>query len=383
MPRERIYYENKRNGEPIKYPGCWFYESEDGDDRTYYATYRKDGKLITAKCGRKNKGCSLRKCSVFRADLMRGKAKTRQQEREEAGAAKARRIGYLFDKYKVEKNRGTKDDNLFELYVEPFYKGLDIQACTNKDTERHAGWLKEQPGKSGNGLKPQSRKHALALFRRIYWYSVKQERIEHRITDFSIPTVKNTVTEQLDDRELAAYVHLLRTDIINRPVCDMMLLALCTGMRQGEILALRWTDIDWKKNIIKVRNPKGDKLRGEKDSPPLEIPMNKDARAILERQPKRSMIIFCNKKGKKRYSISKQAKRLRDKAGLPKSFRPFHALRHVFATKLAEADVSIEIISKMLGHADISTTMRYVEVADKRKHEAAALMNVVGIGGKK
>ena len=80
------------------YAGCWYYETFDGD-RIYYCSFWKGGKNITAKYGAKSKGYSLKKCSLYRADLMRGKEKTRQQKRDDAEAAKVLSIDHLYHWY--------------------------------------------------------------------------------------------------------------------------------------------------------------------------------------------------------------------------------------------------------------------------------------------
>ena len=357
--------------------GCWYYETASGD-LVYYCSYRKDGKNITAKLGAKSKGYSLSQAALYRADLLRGKEQTRPQKRAEDKEAGERHIEMLFELYKTEKERGVKDDSLFNLYVLPFYKGLDIAECTNKLPIEHSQWLLEQGGRYGKGLSPQTVKHAMAMFRRIYLHSAGRERLVPKITSFAMPRVNNVVTEYLDVDELSRYITVLETDKINRAVGDMMLLSLCTGMRQGEILKLRWTDVDTKAGVLKLRDTKGSKQKGyQVGSVTHTVPLNKDAQAILDRQPKKSMVVFPNGKGEQRRCVTKQAVRLRDKAGLGTEIRPFHSLRHIYATRCIEKGIPLKTVSELLGHSSVSVTERYVEVTDEVKAAAASRMNLL------
>ena len=369
--RKRIRTENN-----IKRTGCFYYESADGEDRTYYCTYKVNGNQITAKCGKKSQGYTLTKASHHRVALIQGKVDTPQMMREAEKKAEQHRIGNLYQWYLKKKDGKGRDDCNFNKYILPYWKTTNLQKCTNKDAERYAAWLK----KKYPHLAPQTWKHILGLFRRIVLFAGKKmDDFNTRITCFYLPTVDNRVTELLNDEEYNKLLHVLTTEKTNKAVADMMLLIICTGMRQNEVCSLMWKDINFKSNQISIREAKGYKITGKNKI--LHIPMNNTAKKIVSRQPMRGkdMHIFPNKEGGKRFRINKQARRLADLAELPKGFRPCHGLRHVFGTQLAERGVKLEVISKMLGHSDIATTMRYIEITDKRQNEASDLMNIIGL----
>jgi len=86
---------------------------------------------------------------------------------------------------------------------------------------------------------------------------------------------------------------------------------------------LQWNDIDFEQGFIHIRNPKS----GIDE----KIPLNDDARNVIESQTKtESPYIFLGKSGKKIVEIKHSANKIKKKAGLPKDFRPFHGLRCVY-----------------------------------------------------
>ncbi|HEX3034616.1 MAG TPA: site-specific integrase [Thermodesulfobacteriota bacterium] len=156
----------------------------------------------------------------------------------------------------------------------------------------------------------------------------------------------------------------------------ILITALNTGMRKGEIISLRWEDIDFENNLITVRQEvsKSKKLR--------RIPINSTLRKVLLEQKLKTGwndYVFLNPEGSP-YQRSDSLKRCFEGAcrrANIKGFR-FHDLRHTFATRLIKAGVSIVVVSKILGHADLKTTMRYVHPEDSLK-DAVEKLTKMGI----
>jgi integrase len=110
-----------------------------------------------------------------------------------------------------------------------------------------------------------------------------------------------------------------------------MKMALFTGMRRGEMLKLKWSDIDFERGFIHLRDPKGQKNQ--------KIPLNIPVRELLETHPKTSDYVFPGRDGQQRVSIAKPVRAIKEDAGLPQDFRPLHGLRHVYASMLASSGV--------------------------------------------
>lgn len=137
-----------------------------------------------------------------------------------------------------------------------------------------------------------------------------------------------------------------------RPI---VIMALNTGMRKGEILNLKWRDCDFKRNIIYLEQTKS----GERQ----EVPMNEVARDTLIKVKKHpeSEYIFCNKDGKAYGDIKKSFLTALEKAGIIK-FR-FHDLRHTFAAHWVMNGGSIYTLQKILRHSSLSITEKYAHLA--------------------
>ena len=146
----------------------------------------------------------------------------------------------------------------------------------------------------------------------------------------------------------------------------IVIAALQTGMRRGEILNLKWSNIDFDFRFVELLETKSGKSR--------KIPISDKLMEILEQQPKISDFVFINPITGKPYTDIKKAWHTALKEADIKNFR-FHDLRHTVATRLAESNIDLAVVKEVLGHADIQTTMRYAHAVPKRKLEAIEVLN--------
>ncbi len=138
-------------------------------------------------------------------------------------------------------------------------------------------------------------------------------------------------------------------------------LALNTGMRRGEILKLRWEQVDFVRGILNIQNTKSGKDR--------VLPMNADVKNVLLSIPRTSEYVLLNEQtGKPFVDLKERWTRARERAGI-KDFR-FHDLRHTAGTRLAEAGADAFVIAEILGHSDLKMTKRYVHATDEAKRRA-------------
>lgn len=148
----------------------------------------------------------------------------------------------------------------------------------------------------------------------------------------------------------------------------MCLLVLNTGVRPGrELFQLQWDAIDFRKRTLTVTSgtAKAGKTR--------VIPLNDEALAVLKgwRGRAKSGLVFPN--GDSPLTTIKTAwDGIREAAGV--DVAPY-ALRHTFATRLVMSGTPLPVVQKLLGHADIKMTMRYVHVADRDMAAAVARLS--------
>ena len=117
------------------------------------------------------------------------------------------------------------------------------------------------------------------LLKRVVNFGVSRQLCDN--LNFKIETIKvdNQKTEDLNPEQLKR----LLTAIDNSEdieAANIMKLALCTGMRRGEMFKLKWNDIDFQRGFITIRNPKGGVSQ--------KIPLNEQARQVLENHPRKA-----------------------------------------------------------------------------------------------
>lgn len=148
----------------------------------------------------------------------------------------------------------------------------------------------------------------------------------------------------------------------NEQLKSIVITALNTGMRKGEILGLQWTDVDMKNRIITLRNTKNNEAR----TIPINDILYKELKSIGPEGD--GQYVFSHENGD-RYDDIKTAFKGALKRAEIKNFR-FHDLRHTFASRLVMAGVDIRTVQQLMGHKDIKMTMKYSHLSDAHMKEA-------------
>ena len=159
---------------------------------------------------------------------------------------------------------------------------------------------------------------------------------------------------------------------------EMILMALRTGMRQGEIKGLQWSAIDWENRVVIVRHSYCDRektIGPPKNNRIRSIPLDTDVYELLYRKRKTTGYVFTNAKGAplNQSWVSYHLEAACKKAGLRRI--SFHVLRHTFASHLAMRGAPLNAVQALLGHSTIVMTMRYAHVAPSTTRAAIELLN--------
>lgn len=159
---------------------------------------------------------------------------------------------------------------------------------------------------------------------------------------------------------------------------EMIVAALRTGMRQGELKGLQWTSIDWLNRSVAVRHSRSDytkSLGSPKGNRERHIPLDVDLCEMLDARKRSEGYVFLDESGRPftHMKVSAALAEVCRRAGLPKT--GWHTLRHTFASHLAMNGTPLNIVQALLGHASISTTMRYAHVAPSALRAAIELAN--------
>ncbi|MBR0960901.1 site-specific integrase [Bradyrhizobium japonicum] len=159
---------------------------------------------------------------------------------------------------------------------------------------------------------------------------------------------------------------------------EMILTALRTGMRQGELKGLQWPSINWEARIITVRHSRCDRtkqLESPKNNRERHIPMDIDIQEVLFKRKRATGYVFLNDAHQPfdGQCLIRRLNKVRDEAGLRRF--GWHTLRHTFASHLAMKGAPLHIVQALLGHSTITTTMRYAHVAPSALRAAIEMLN--------
>ena len=146
----------------------------------------------------------------------------------------------------------------------------------------------------------------------------------------------------------------------------ILLTAIHTGLRKSELFRLEWSDIDFEREVLTITAKGEEHTKSYRNR---EIPMTDQLTKCLKSIPRISNWVFCKEDGE-RYSgwIITSLENTAKKAGI-KRFT-FHSLRHTFGSHLVMDGVDLPTVQKLMGHAEISTTMIYAHLAPDHLRKA-------------
>ena len=162
---------------------------------------------------------------------------------------------------------------------------------------------------------------------------------------------------------------LERADDVERAI---VLLAAEAGLRVGEIRGLQWTDLKGEQiTIRRALDRQTDEIIAPKHNKPRTVPMSPRLVSALASLPRLGLWVIAESDGSLAdYELlSGCVNALYDRAGVERPKKPMHCLRHTYGTVMARR-VPLPVVQKLMGHSDIATTMRYVDVSEDDKREA-------------
>ncbi|HCK75603.1 MAG TPA: hypothetical protein DHW07_00490 [Gammaproteobacteria bacterium] len=147
--------------------------------------------------------------------------------------------------------------------------------------------------------------------------------------------------------------------------------AVYAGLRSGEVKRLKWQDIDFKNAMLSVVSRYG---MTTKNNDTRHVPLSSELAELLRQHPHRlgSKIVFASLDGGYRHDFRKSLKSAAKAAGIEKV--TMHQLRHCFCSHAQMSGVDARTVQKWMGHASITTTLKYSHVAPD--HEQAAIQRL-------
>lgn len=269
-------------------------------------------------------------------------------------------------------------ESTIQHQIVPYFKGMQFFSVTHEDIQKFINQLNDD-GRSYSII----RKAYLAL-NGVYKYAMmKDQLLKNPCFGVKLPkkAEKNVKSIQVLSKEQIKRYCEHATERYGNGKCVYRLgyglvLILFTGLRLGEAAGLMWDDIDFQKRTLKVqrtleyvKNRDGDEnsnhyvlVEGTTKSKSSErtIPLNQTALSALLELKKANggfAYVFSNAKGKPMNprNLNRAHDCILERAGIPHI--GIHALRHTFASQLFANKVDIKVISKLLGHSDVSVTV--------------------------
>jgi len=251
------------------------------------------------------------------------------------------------------------------------------------------------------GVGPMTIRHLHARLHKAFGQAAQRGLVARNVISLvSPPRALRHEMVTLTEEQTRAFLHAAAGERLE----GLYVLAVTTGMRQGELLGLRWADVDIDRASLQVR--RSVQLTGLGEyvfTPPKtaksrrKVELTKVAVAVLRRHRARQLqerlaaaggwedldLVFANELGRPidGTSLAKRSyRRILERAGL-KRIR-FHDLRHTAATLLLGRGVNPKIVSEQLGHAQIAITLDlYSHVTPTMQREAVNTLDAVLGGG--
>jgi integrase len=303
---------------------------------------------------------------------MRGLAPTNRERRATERAAKVAKAGrWTIDKlwtewkfHNADKGGLTRDNWRYGKHLEKPFGGMEPNDILPLDVDRlRAKLIKD-------GYAKDSVVSVLSLLRRIANYGMDRQLCAGLSFRIKMPKGRAERTETLTPEQMAAYIKVCR-EWPDPQVGNFSLFVLHTGMRRGEVMKLKWSDVDLEQGFLRIVDPKGGKDQ--------TIPLSDAVQELLENHPRieGSEYVFVRKDGRARsvHQVVVGSRAIRDAAGLPKDFRPSHGFRHSFASALSSSgQVTIQQLMMLLTHKTPAMTMRYSHLADEALKRSANVM---------
>lgn len=239
------------------------------------------------------------------------------------------------------------------------FQGKNIQEITTWQVEKYKTERKKK-------FKPASVNRELALLKHLFSKAVEWGKLKESPAGKKVKFFKGAVNR----------VRFLMPDEFQTLLsnCEDFLKAIVTvavhtGMRRGELLNLRWDQVDLEKGIITILDTKNSERK--------DIPMDETVRATLRLIERNGDFVFSIKNGQPLYPMKLHyAFHGALKASNITDFR-FHDLRHTFASNLVMAGVKIEKVQKLMGHKMIAMTQRYAHLAPGYLAESVKVLDKV------
>lgn len=257
-------------------------------------------------------------------------------------------------------------ESIVRCHLIPFFGSTRVRELDVRALDRF------KSAQLGKGLSRKTVNNQLMVLRRSLVSAKEWGLISH------VPTIKWLKAEKPKFDFLTVEESELLLEATPAEFYPMVLTALRTGLRRGELRALRWEDVDFNTHKLVVRRAFWKaKLGTTKSGRQREVPLSSQLELVLKRHRHlRGPWVFCQENGKALTNdvLKRRLPAYCRKAGIGREVQ-WHTLRHTFASHLVVKGVPLKVIQELLGHATIEMTMRYAHLSESAHTEAIAKLD--------
>jgi integrase len=384
--------------------GSLYVHTDAAGRELYYGRWRSGSKHLNRCLGPKRKGKLGLTLPQAEAELRRLIAEVKPTRSTGGEALTIAELGrrYVADLERQGRKKATvvAVQSILRVWLEPFLEDRDLRSIKAEEVNDLILLMEqgERPGprqkgdrRYGRPVGAKSIRNYIGTLSALLGFAERKKWIATNVAR-RIDLPQATRSED---------IHFLEVDEVNALVSAaqpgtyepidraLYLTAAMTGLRQGELVALRWRDVDWPAGRVRVRQ---NYVLGEFGTPKSKrstrsVPMADAVGGELERLFKASSrqgddeLVFADPHTGgplDKAAILRRYRKALKAAKLDESHR-FHDLRHTFGTRMAAAGVSMRTLQEWMGHRDIETTQRYADYAPS-PHEAAIVAAAFGAG---
>lgn len=278
-------------------------------------------------------------------------------------------LAYFFYKVylplaKLNKKSWKDDISRFKNHIEPTLGHIQLNQITAAMLSDLMLEIKSED--RANATVNRSR----ALLSSMFNVAFEREIIEQSpMTRVKKLVEQNQIERYLSDDELKRLMYVLAHhcvhNIDNQIIVGIVEMLLLTGARKGEVLNLKWSDLDENNHLWKLNENKSGK--------PRIIQLNSQAQQIIRRMSRKYLYVFANPKtGLPFNDIRKTFQKILEAAQI-ENFR-IHDLRHNFASMAVNNGCDIYVVQHLLGHASPTTTQRYAHLRQDTLRNASEML---------
>lgn len=314
----------------------------------YYIDFYVDGRRKRKLAGTSKRLAEI-KLAAVKTDIERGEYRFKKERKI---MFKKLAVDYL--EYAKANKKSWYSDEINLKNLKSHFKDMLLSKITPKDIEDYKIKRIEQVSPATVNRELACLKHMFNLARK---WKMTDDNPVHEVKFFSERKfVWHILTEEEAERLI---------EVASEHLKPIILVALNTGMRRGEILNLRWNDVDFAEHFIFLKETKSGIMR--------KIPMSGFVAATLKGIKRESEFVFCNPRTKEKIGDPKRSfKTACRRIGVP-DLR-FIDLRHTAATYMVAGNVDLVTVKEILGHSKIETTMRYAHPTPENKRRAVEVL---------